>query len=447
MPAEYHADNPRPLKAMNPIHGIVLRRLAAAWIILSLLFGGVTYYLGVDQLDRRVVALATSEAGRFAALGIPLDAPLGDAAARELAARANEFVQEHFVVVEIYDRARKKLVEAVNPRHEALEHELSRRGHAFPADDRPHYERLQLLDSTLVQILVPLRETTGDHSSEISGYFEGVYVVAPETVASLRAELMRALAITLFAVLLTTVALYPVILSLNRKVLGFSREVVQGNLEMASVLGSAIAKRDSDTNEHNYRVTLYAIALGEAVGLDATAMRALILGAFLHDVGKIGISDNILLKPGKLSDEEFAVMRTHVELGVDILRDSDWLRAALDVVGNHHEKFDGSGYPNRLAGEGIPLNARIFAIVDVFDALASERPYKRAMSCDAALAILAEGSGRHFDPQLVQHFATLAPTLHRQYAGGGEADLARLQQILRDKGLHYFFAASRLKAA
>ncbi|HEX5803056.1 MAG TPA: HD-GYP domain-containing protein [Azospira sp.] len=436
---------------MNPIHGIVLRRLAAAWIILSLLFGGVTYYLGVDQLDRRVVALATSEAERFAALGIPLDAPLGDAAARELAARTKEFVREHFVVVEIYDRARKKLVEAVNPRHQALEHELSRRGHAFPADDRPHYERLQLLDSTLVQILVPLREAAGerggDRSGNIAGYFEGVYVVAPETVASLRAELMRALAITLFAVLLTTVALYPVILSLNRKVLGFSREVVQGNLEMASVLGSAIAKRDSDTNEHNYRVTLYAIALGEAVGLDATAMRALILGAFLHDVGKIGISDNILLKPGKLSDEEFAVMRTHVELGVDILRDSEWLRAALDVVGNHHEKFDGSGYPNRLAGEAIPLNARIFAIVDVFDALASERPYKRAMSCDAALAILAEGSGRHFDPRLVQQFAALAPTLHRQYASGDEADLARLQQILRDKGLHYFFAASRLKAA
>jgi HD-GYP domain-containing protein (c-di-GMP phosphodiesterase class II) len=230
-------------------------------------------------------------------------------------------------------------------------------------------------------------------------------------------------------------------------VLNFSREVVNGNLEMASVLGAAIAKRDSDTNAHNYRVTLYAIALGEAVDLDPTAMRALILGAFLHDVGKIGISDNILLKPGKLNDDEFAVMRTHVDLGIDILRDSSWLRAALDVVGNHHEKVDGSGYPKGLRGEEIPLNARIFAIVDVFDALTSERPYKKAMSCETALSIIEEGSGRHFDPQLVARFSAMAHELHRQLASVDDAALDRLQENLRRKGEHYFFAASRLDAS
>ena len=197
----------------------------------------------------------------------------------------------------------------------------------------------------------------------------------------LREDLIHALTVTLVAVLLTTVALYPVILSLNRKVLDFSREVVKGNLEMASVLGAAYCQRDSDTNAHNFRVTLYAIALGEAVGIDATGMRALILGAFLHDVGKIGISDNILLKPAKLDPEEFSIMRTHVTLGLEILQDAEWLQAATDVVGNHHEKFDGTGYPRGLKGEAIPLNARIFAIVDVFDALASERPYKQPMSC------------------------------------------------------------------
>jgi len=424
---------------MNPIHGIVLRRLAAAWIVLSLIFGGITYYLGIASIDDRVTTLATSEAARFNALGIPLDTLPDAAGTRERETLAREFAQEHFVIIEVYDRQHRKLVEVINPQHEAIERELSKRGHSFPVDGRPHSVRLQLLDSTLVQILVPLRDKRGD----ISGYFEGVYIVAPETVAALRADLERTLAITLFAVLLTTMALYPVIVSLNRKVLDFSREVVKGNLEMASVLGSAIAKRDSDTNEHNYRVTLYAIALGEAVGLDATSMRALILGAFLHDVGKIGISDNILLKPGKLSEDEFAVMRTHVALGVDILHDSAWLHAALDVVGNHHEKFDGSGYPKGLAGEAIPLNARIFAIVDVFDALVSVRPYKPALSCEAALGILGEGRGRHFDPRLLERFASLAPELYRQYAGG--LDLDRLQQILRDKGLHYFFAASQLK--
>ncbi len=428
---------------MNPIHGIVLRRLAFAWLVLSLLSGGITYYLQVEQIDDRVVALATSEAARFNALGIPLQEAHDGASAAELKRQTQAFVQEHFVVVEIYDRQRKKLVEAVNPRHEAIEHASSKRGHAFPVDERPHYERLQLLDTTLVQILVPLHDASG----AIAGYFEGVYVVDPETLAHLHEDLIRTLATTLVTVLLTTVALYPVILSLNRKVLNFSREVVNGNLEMASVLGAAIAKRDSDTNAHNYRVTLYAIALGEAVDLDPTAMRALILGAFLHDVGKIGISDNILLKPGKLNDDEFAVMRTHVDLGIDILRDSSWLRAALDVVGNHHEKVDGSGYPKGLRGEEIPLNARIFAIVDVFDALTSERPYKKAMSCETALSIIEEGSGRHFDPQLVVRFSAMAHELHRQLASVDDAALGRLQENLRRKGEHYFFAASRLDAS
>ncbi len=427
---------------MNPIHGIVLRRLAFAWLALSILSGGITYYLQVGQIDDRVVALAQSEAARFNALGIPLGEAREGPAASELEQQAQAFAREHFVVVEIYDRQRRKLVEAINPRHEAIEHELSKRGHAFPVDERPHYERLQLLDTMLVQILVPLHGADG----AINGYFEGVYVVAPETVAHLREDLLRTLATTLVTVLLTTVALYPVILSLNSKVLNFSREVVNGNLEMASVLGAAIAKRDSDTNAHNYRVTLYAIALVEAVDLDPTAMRALILGAFLHDIGKIGISDNILLKPGKLSDEEFAVMRTHVDLGIDILHDSAWLRAALDVVGNHHEKVDGSGYPKGLRGDEIPLNARIFAIVDVFDALASDRPYKKAMSCEAALAIIREGSGKHFDAQLAARFCTMAPELHRQLAGTDDSTLGQLQQILRSKGQHYFFAASRLAA-
>ena len=424
----------------NPIHRIILSRLAAAWVALSLIFGGVAYFIELEKIDDFVVALATSESERFKRLGIPLEPPRDEAAAKALEERAREFAAENFVVVEIYDRHRQRLVEAVNPHHERIEHELSRRGHDFPKDERAHYQRLTVEDTTLVQTVVPLRGPDGT----ISAYFEGVFIIDKATMARLRDDLIHALTITLVAVLLTTVALYPVILSLNRKVLDFSREVVKGNLEMASVLGAAIAKRDSDTNAHNFRVTLYAIALGEAVGIDAMAMRALILGAFLHDVGKIGISDNILLKPARLDEAEFAVMRTHVTLGLDILDGSEWLQAALDVVGNHHEKFDGSGYPNGLRGDAIPLNARIFAIVDVFDALASERPYKKAMACEEALAIIERDAGSHFDPKLVARFANLAGALHRRYANASDETL---NTRLREKGLHYFFAASQLKPA
>lgn len=424
----------------NPIHSIVLRRLAATWVILSLLFGATAYFIQLEKIDTFVVALAASESDRFNALGIPLEPPKDVAAVKNLQDKAREFAQAHFVVVEIYDRQHKKLVEAVNPRHEALEHELSKRGHSFPTDDKHRYERMKVLDTTLVQVLVPLHGPRG----EISGYFEGVFVVDQATLDKLHADLVYALTVTLVAVLLTTVALYPVILSLNRQVLDFSRQVVEANVEMASVLGAAIAKRDSDTNAHNFRVTLYAIAIGEKLGIDAAAMRALILGAFLHDVGKIGISDNILLKPGKLDAEEFAIMQTHVALGIDILDQSVWLQSALDVVGNHHEKFDGSGYPKGLSGEQIPLNARIFAIVDVFDALASERPYKKAMASEAALAIVEDGSGAHFDPTLVALFRSIAVDLHARIT---TADEAELRTQLGAKAQRYFFAASQLKAA
>ena len=424
----------------NPIHRTILSRLAAAWIMLSLLFGAVAYFIELEKIDDFVVTQANSESDRFEALGIPLQTPKDSDSLTTLQQRARDFARDHFVVIEIYDRQRNKLVEAVSPQHAAIEKQLSTRGHPFPKDDQSHYERLTIDGSTLVQTVVPLHDTDGT----ISGYFEGVFIVDQETMNKLRAELVRTLTITLVAVLLMTMALYPVILSLNRKVLDFSRQVVEANVEMASVLGAAIAKRDSDTNAHNFRVTLYAIAIGEKLGIDAAAMRALILGAFLHDVGKIGISDNILLKPGKLNADEFAIMKTHVTLGIDILEQSEWLQAALEVVGNHHEKFDGSGYPGGLSGERIPLNARIFAVVDVFDALASERPYKQAMSSEAALAILEAGRGNHFDPALVDAFREFAVALHARITTATEAEL-RAQ--LGSKAQHYFFAASQLATA
>lgn len=221
----------------NPIHRIILSRLAAAWVALSLLFGGVAYVIELEKIDDFVVALATAESERFKLFGIPLDPAEDSASARLLQSRAREFASENFVVIEVYNRQRQRLVEAVNPRHERIEHELSKRGHEFPKDDRPHYQRMTIDETTLVQTVVPLRGP----DQQISGYFEGVFIVDQATMKRLREDLIHALTVTLVAVLLTTVALYPVILSLNRKVLDFSREVVKGNLEMASVLGAAIA--------------------------------------------------------------------------------------------------------------------------------------------------------------------------------------------------------------
>ena len=137
-------------------------------------------------------------------------------------------------------------------------------------------------------------------------------------------------------------------------------------------------------------------------------MQSLIAGSFLHDVGKIGIPDAILLKPGKLDAAEFEIMRTHVCQGEEIVTGMGWLDGANAVVAGHHEKWNGSGYPRRLQGEEIPLAARIFAVADVFDALCSRRPYKEPMSFEAAMAILEKDTGSHFDPAVMAVFRPMA---------------------------------------
>lgn len=403
---------------MNPIHRAVLPRVFLVWLILSLLGGGLTYLLEIRKIDQAVVDLAIAEASRFAPEH-PDGTPRSPA---DLAAHAEDFIERGFAVVDIQDAASNTVARAVQRGFEAIGTALDGQARTLPHDAKPHFKTMRLDGTTLVRVVVPL----AGHAGERTGYFEGVYVVDQTTLAALRADLWRTLLAVLAAVLVTAVVLYPVVVTLNRRIYRASREILRGNLEMAAVLGAAIAKRDSDTNAHNYRVTLYACRLGEAVGVQGEAMRALMLGAFLHDVGKIGIGDGILLKPAELSADEMATMHNHVTLGVEIIASSTWLRPARDVIQYHHEWYDGSGYLKGLKGEEIPLSARIFAVVDVFDALTSRRPYKEPWPCTAALDWLDQWSGSHFDPALVAAFRPIASELQPQLATADENAITKL---------------------
>jgi HD-GYP domain-containing protein (c-di-GMP phosphodiesterase class II) len=214
-----------------------------------------------------------------------------------------------------------------------------------------------------------------------------------------------------------------------------ARGLMVANMSMLEVLGNAIAKRDSDTSDHNYRVTIYSTAVGKAAGLNKKSMQCLIKGSLLHDAGKIGIRDNILLKPGRLTTDEFEIMKNHVSLGAEIIRGYEWLQDALEVVLMHHEKYDGSGYMGGLKGDEIPLNARIFAIVDVFDALTSKRPYKEALSYDKTIQILNESKGSHFDPSLLDIFLGIAHDYYHCVYDAGEEKLKKEMETII---LNYF---------
>ena len=250
-------------------------------------------------------------------------------------------------------------------------------------------------------------------------------------------EVRDTILMVLIVTTLTTWTLYPIIVVLNRATVRLSNRMLDSVTELMRVLGSAIAQRDSDTDSHNYRVALYSIRLAENLGRPATEIAALIAGAFLHDVGKIGIPDTILRKDDKLTAEEYETMKTHVAIGESIIRESQWLARAREVVACHHERFDGAGYPKGLKGDEIPFNARLFNIVDVFDALTSQRAYKTAMPLADTLALMREQSGRQFDPAILAIFEQVAEVNLNYY---GEADNARLKANLAS-AIHIYFPA------
>jgi putative two-component system response regulator len=166
----------------------------------------------------------------------------------------------------------------------------------------------------------------------------------------------------------------------------------------------AMDLRDQETEGHSRRVAELTVKLAQALGVSDTDIVHIRRGALLHDMGKIGIPDSILHKPAALTDYEWETMRKHPELAYDMLGRIEYLRPALDIPYCHHEKWDGTGYPRKLKEEQIPLPARLFAVVDVWDALTSNRPYRAAWSEEAALTYIREQAGKHFDPQVVELF-------------------------------------------
>ncbi|HWX40226.1 MAG TPA: HD domain-containing phosphohydrolase [Blastocatellia bacterium] len=169
-------------------------------------------------------------------------------------------------------------------------------------------------------------------------------------------------------------------------------------------LAAALEARDVETHGHSERVVAYCLRLGKHLGLTGREMIALEHGALLHDIGKIGVPDAILLKRGSLTEEEWGHMRRHVEYGAQILSGIDFLKGASQIVGQHHERYDGSGYPHGYAGQTICQGARIFAVADAVDAITSDRPYRAARPFEEAAEELTRCSGMHFDPEIVQAF-------------------------------------------
>lgn len=225
--------------------------------------------------------------------------------------------------------------------------------------------------------------------------------------------------------------------SLEARVLERTSDLAQAHEETLRALVVALDAREKTTAGHSWRVAVFAIRLAIAHGLPEESLEDLYRGAILHDIGKIGIPDEILLKAGPLTDEERALMQEHVRVGAAILEGVEHLNQSKDIPLYHHEKYNGTGYPHRLAGESIPLNARLFAVIDVYDALTSERCYKAEGSHEQATQVIAGDSGSHFDPMVVDSFLKVPASdwqilRHTATCLGGLKDVARACRLLAD---------------
>ncbi len=197
-------------------------------------------------------------------------------------------------------------------------------------------------------------------------------------------------------------------------------ELKQTRLSVVQRLGRAAEYRDNETGNHIIRVSQISALLATKLGADAAYSELILHASPMHDIGKIGIPDHILLKPGKFEPQEREIINTHTVIGARLLDgdDSDLVRLAREIALSHHEKWDGSGYPSGLSGDAIPQSGRIVAVADVFDALTSSRPYKKAWTIEAAIAFVQENAGKHFDPKIVTCFLdnlSEVISIHNQY--------------------------------
>jgi putative nucleotidyltransferase with HDIG domain len=260
----------------------------------------------------------------------------------------------------------------------------------------------------VLEVYVPIRR-----DNQVIGVAEVYRDISRQVAESRRIELMAAGAVTLGSVLLF-VSLLGIFRDSTRRIreqayaLSESvRELQATHSATLEALVTALEARDHETEGHSERVTRYSMAIGLALGLDAERLDALVRGALLHDIGKIGVPDHILRKPSALDEAEWMLMRRHPVFGADMVGGISFLEQAVPVVRHHHERYDGGGYPERLAAEEIPLAARVFSVADTFDAMTSDRPYRAALSIDEARAEIARCAGTQFDPAVVEAFMGL----------------------------------------
>ncbi|MGE4318818.1 MAG: HD-GYP domain-containing protein [Deferribacterales bacterium] len=378
-------------------------------VLLSLSAAAISNIVRIQQFKKETVALINNFEAKQ--LDFDLNNIADDPAVMERTWERISPYLEMFELVEVkiwtkemrtvFSVADKDTVGKYYAENKELKKALSENKVIMALDSGEDMENMSLRKYNLMlEMYVPLHE-----NGRIHGVLE-VYRKAPGLQLFGRVNIFAGLIVlilgVLFNLLISTKFRYAM-----KTIFAYQETLVQANEDIATSyhhsvvsLAKALELRDMETEGHCERVVNMSVYIGKKMGLDKLTLGKLAVGAYLHDVGKIGIPDSILLKPARLTAEERDVMETHVSKGYDIIKNVPFLMHAEEIVKYHHEKYNGKGYPFGLKGEDIPVTARIFALVDVFDALISKRPYKDPMPLDQILKIIREERGEHFCPKV-----------------------------------------------
>ncbi|WP_067099238.1 HD-GYP domain-containing protein [Marinomonas atlantica] len=406
-----------------------LKRVVLVSLVVSVIAGYVAWQVAVESAERESIDL-TLEVSIDTIEYYELIAAPENTLSKVAKVVTEDLVVGWFDVVELYDAKGQELAGSVTERGESIEALLP--VHYAPSYEEPSYESITTKSGEWV-----LRNFIPIYSGNVLwGYLEGVRVVPDWQKKDIRDYSFVVALLSVAVAWLCGLFIYPIIVFLNREHIRQTKDIQQGSLDMMFALGKAISLRDSDTGAHNYRVVWISVELAERLGLSTAQIKSLILGSYLHDIGKIAITDAIMLKPGRLTCDEMEIMKAHVKEGVEMVKGIDWLEAAIPVIACHHEKWDGTGYPVGLIGNQIPLVGRIFAVSDVFDALCSERPYKPAFDYKKAFSIIKEGAEYHFDPSVVSAFEDISEELYERLK---DADEELCRALMLEKIKYYFF--------